>query len=109
MADATISTLLNNNAREIQAAWARDLAAALPTGRGRISAADLEQQTAEFLQLLTSGTANAKGTDIADAAYKPLREFLESISRSRAMQGYNSDEIASFIFSFKNLEITSIS
>jgi rsbT co-antagonist protein RsbR len=101
MADAMIWNVLKKNGKEIQAAWAKDLAAALPTGKGRISAAEVEQQTAEFMKLLTIAAEHAKGADIAAADFKPIRDFLEGVSRSRAMQGFTADETAAFIFSFK--------
>jgi rsbT co-antagonist protein RsbR len=39
--------------------------------------------------------------DLSSAEWTPVREFLEGVSRSRATQGYTSDETATFIFSFK--------
>lgn len=101
MADAMISTVLKKNGKDIQAAWAKDLAATLPTGKGRISAIELEQQTAEFMKLLTAAAEHSNGADIASADFKPLRDFLEGVSRSRALQGFTADETATFIFSFK--------
>jgi rsbT co-antagonist protein RsbR len=101
MVDGTISSVLNKSGNDLQAAWSRNLAAALPTGKGRISAIELEQQTAEFLQLLTTASAHANGADIGASEFKPLREFLEGVSRSRALQGFTSAETATFIFSFK--------
>jgi rsbT co-antagonist protein RsbR len=101
MADGTISTVLKKNGKDLQAAWARELASALPSGKGRISAIELEQQTVEFLKLLTDASEHARGADISAGAFKPLREFLEGVSRSRAQQGFTSDETATFIFSFK--------
>jgi rsbT co-antagonist protein RsbR len=101
MADAMIWTVLKKNGKDIQAAWAKDLAATLPTGKGRISSIELEQQTAEFMKLLTTAAEHSKGGDIAAADFKPIREFLEGVSRSRALQGFTADETATFIFSFK--------
>jgi rsbT co-antagonist protein RsbR len=101
MADAMIWSVLKKNGKEIQAAWAKDLAASLPTGKGRIATTELEQQTAEFMQLLTTAAEHSRGADITAPEFKPLREFLEGVSRSRAMQGFASDETAMFIFSFK--------
>jgi rsbT co-antagonist protein RsbR len=101
MADALISSVLKKNGKEIQAAWTKDLANTLPTGKGRISAVELEQQTSEFLQLLTAAADKAKGSDISSADFKLLREFLDGVSRTRALQGFSSDETATFIFSFK--------
>ncbi|HEX5162716.1 MAG TPA: STAS domain-containing protein [Steroidobacteraceae bacterium] len=101
MADVMISTVLQKSGKELQSAWARDLAAALPSAKGRISAAELEQQTAEFISLLTAATGQSRGTDISAVSFKPLRDFLEGVTRSRALQGFTSDETATFIFSFK--------
>jgi rsbT co-antagonist protein RsbR len=101
MADVLIADVLKKNGRDIQVAWARDLASTLPTGKGRISAVELEQQTIEFLRLLTEAAEHSNGSDIGSATFKPLREFLEGVSRSRALQGFTSDETALFIFSFK--------
>ena len=101
MADGTISSVLKKSGKEIQAAWARELAGTLPSAKGRISAIELEQQTAEFVKLLTDASEHARGADISTTDFKPLREFLEGVSRSRALQGFSSDETATFIFSFK--------
>ncbi|HTU64401.1 MAG TPA: STAS domain-containing protein [Steroidobacteraceae bacterium] len=101
MADATMSNVLKKSGKEIQAGWAKDLAAALPAGKGRISAIELEQQTGEFLKLITAAAEHAKASDITASDFKPVREFLEGVSRSRAAQGFTSDETATFVFSFK--------
>ena len=101
MADGMIFSVLQKSGKELQAAWARDLAAALPSAKGRITPAELEQQTAEFLSLLTDATGQSRGTDISAVSFKPLRDFLEGVTRTRALQGFTSDETATFIFSFK--------
>ncbi len=88
MPDAMLFTVLKKNGKEIQSAWAKDLAAALPTGKGRISAVEVEQQTAEFVRLLSGAAEHSRGSDISSAEFKPLREFLEGVSRSRAQQGF---------------------
>ncbi len=93
--------VLKKSGKEIHAAWARDLAASVSGTRGRISALELEQQTGEFIRLLTTASEHAKGTDLAAPEFKPVRDFLDGISRSRAQQGFSSDETAMFIFSIK--------
>jgi rsbT co-antagonist protein RsbR len=100
MADATMYDLLNKSGRDIQSAWTRDLAN-MQSARGRISANELEQQTSEFVKLLAAVAAHARGGDVSSAEFMPIREFLEGISRSRAQQGFTSDETAAFIFSLK--------
>jgi Anti-anti-sigma regulatory factor (antagonist of anti-sigma factor) len=101
MADATMSNVLKNSGKEIHAAWARDLASGQSGANGRISAAELEQQTSEFINLLTAASEHARGSDISSSDFKPIRDFLEGISRSRVRQGFSSDETAMFIFSIK--------
>jgi rsbT co-antagonist protein RsbR len=101
MADATMSNVLRRSGKEIQANWTRELASAAPGSKGRISPLELEQQTGEFLTLLTTAADQAKSADISSGDFKPLREFLEGVSRSRVAQGFTSDETAAFIFSFK--------
>ena len=101
MADAAISNVLKKSGKEIQANWAKDLANAQSASKGRISAAELEQQAGEFIKLLTETSEHAKASDISSPEFKPIRDFLEGVSRSRVAQGFSSDETASFIFSLK--------
>ncbi len=101
MADITMSNVLKKSGKEIQANWAKDLGSTQSASKGRISAAELNQQSAEFIELLTAASEHAKGNDIAAPEFKQIREFLEGISRSRVAQGFSSDETASFIFSLK--------
>jgi rsbT co-antagonist protein RsbR len=101
MASQLMTKVLEKNSKDLQTAWAKDLAAALPTGKGKISAAEVDQQTTEFLNLLSTAVNHSKGSDISASEFKPIREFLEGITRSRVLQGFTSDETATFIFSFK--------
>jgi rsbT co-antagonist protein RsbR len=101
MADATMSNVLKKSGKEIHANWSKDLAAAQAGSKGRISNAELDQQSAEFIKLLTAASEHARSGDISGAEFKPIREFLEGVSRSRVAQGFSSDETASFIFSLK--------
>jgi rsbT co-antagonist protein RsbR len=101
MADATMSNVFKKNSKQLQANWVKDLAAGSAGAKGRISTAELEQQTAEFLDLLAVASEHAKASDITAPEFRPIREFLEGVSRSRVAQGFSSDETASFIFSLK--------
>ena len=96
-----MSNVLKKSGKEIQANWAKDLASTQTVGKGRISTAELQQQAAEFIKLLTAASEHANASDITAPEFNSLREFLEGISRSRVMQGFSSDETASFIFSLK--------
>jgi len=102
---SSIANVLNTPAKRarLQTEWLRNISAAnARTGSGAISSEELAAQAEEFLRLLGTAVSSSGGSgDVASAAYKPLREFLEGISRSRAGQGFTSSETATFIFSFK--------
>ena len=100
MAGATMSNVLRKSGKEIHAAWAKDLASN-SSSKGRISNSELERQASEFIQLLSIASEHAKSGDISGSEFKPVRDFLEGVSRSRVQQGFSSDETASFIFSLK--------
>jgi rsbT co-antagonist protein RsbR len=61
---------------------------------------ELRTQCTQFLRLLRQGTESAN-LDMDSAAWKPVREFLGDISRSRAQQGFTPSETATFVFSVK--------
>ena len=91
---------LKKYARDIHAGWMSELADGLQLDR-RITEAELSAQTREFLALLQIAVASDGITNLESAPWAPVREFLESISRSRAQQGFSSDETAAFVFSLK--------
>jgi rsbT co-antagonist protein RsbR len=99
-----IASVLKKRGKQLQAEWVKDLGAnATVSTNSRVGIEDLEKQTGQFLQLL-SAAAEAGRTGIGAVAQdKPLREFLESLSRARAQQGFSSAETATFIFSFKRV------
>jgi rsbT co-antagonist protein RsbR len=101
MADATMSNVLKKSGKQIQTDWSKDLARAQSASKGRISAGELEAQSAEFIKLLTEVAEHANASDIGTPEFKAIRDFLDGVSRSRVAQGFSSDETASFIFSLK--------
>ena len=64
--------------------------------------AELQDQSRTLLQNL--GQALRAGADVADikgAAWQDVRDFLASVSQSRARQGFSPSETATFVFSLK--------
>jgi rsbT co-antagonist protein RsbR len=99
-----IANVLKKRGKQLQAEWLKDLAAnAVGGAKSRIGIEELEKQAAQFLQLLGAATESRQAGIGAVTQDKPLREFLESLSRARAQQGYSSAETATFIFSFKRV------
>jgi rsbT co-antagonist protein RsbR len=70
-------------------------------GSGRISEAELRGQCAEFLSGLVEGLAGA-GANIDSPAYGRARQQLNTVSRSRALQGFSPSDTARFVFSLKD-------
>ena len=62
---------------------------------------DLQQQTSDFLQLILEGIRNDSGSNIAAPGWADTRRFLEGLSNSRALLGYDSHQTAYFIFALK--------
>ena len=93
--------LLQQSQAQVQQQWLGELRHVVTSSNGRISDAALQQQTAEFLKLLSEAIGNGGIAAAAAGRATPLRDFLEDLSRSRAVQGFNFDETATFVFSLK--------
>jgi rsbT co-antagonist protein RsbR len=97
-----IGTVLKKRSSEMHAQWLKDLLSdGYRSAHGRVTSEELEQQTREFLQLLTASVQSGREGDSNAPETRALREFLEGLSRTRVQHGYSSAETASFIFSFK--------
>jgi rsbT co-antagonist protein RsbR len=83
----------------LQTEWLSELKKQGTGADHRISESELGQQCRELLQLL--GAAVGTGTDIQEEPWRATREFLERLSRSRAQQGFTSNETATFVLSLK--------
>jgi rsbT co-antagonist protein RsbR len=96
----TVATLVAQNEETILPEWLdlQKKAGLLKTGR--IAEGELAAQSREFLHLLGDSLAKG-GTNVASAAYGPVKDMLGSLSRSRAQQGFSPSETAMFIFSLK--------
>ena len=81
--------------------WLREQLTALSARQDLISEPDLCRQSAEFLALFTPACRSGSLTDINSPEWKPVLDFLASVSRSRAIQGFSPSETATFVFSLK--------
>jgi rsbT co-antagonist protein RsbR len=79
--------------------WLQELKSS-GAGDNRISESDLKNQAGEFLKLFED-PALGDLSDIEVDQALPLRNFLETLSRTRAIQGFTSAQTATFIFSLK--------
>ncbi|HJR17912.1 MAG TPA: STAS domain-containing protein [Gemmatimonadales bacterium] len=81
--------------------WTREQSQTLASQQGRLSEADLREQSREFLSLLRRATQDGDLTNIRGSGWREVLEALSSLSRSRAHQGFTPSQTASFIFSLK--------
>ncbi len=92
--------IIRTRREQLHAQWMDELTRGL-IPNGRISEAELSEQTEEFLRVLAEASSDG-GWEALDAPrLEPLRKFLEEVSRSRAVQGFTSRETAVFVFSLK--------
>jgi rsbT co-antagonist protein RsbR len=92
---------IRKNEPSLLANWTATLDASGASRDSRISHADLEAQTRDFLRVLVAGSATGEGGNATTNEWSEARGFLEKLSRSRAQQGFDSQQTASFIFSLK--------
>jgi rsbT co-antagonist protein RsbR len=98
MAETSVALpqLLKKHETSLLTKWQAELD---KTATKRISPTELQEQTREFLRLLT--TAVVQGTDIDGPSWEGMRGFLEDVSRTRCLQGFSSTETATFLLSLK--------
>ncbi len=94
----TVQAIKNNQA-QLLGEWSRGLEASGATRN--IKEQELQQQTAEFLQLTLDALEGEGGSNIALPAWEKVRQFLERLSASRALLGHDSHQTANFIFALK--------
>ena len=99
MADARARTaeILKTDKNALLDEWMSELRRA--GADQRISDVELKAQANQLLTLIADAAAH--GIDVSGESWRPVREVLEEISRTRAMQGFSSAETATFVFSLK--------
>ena len=86
---------------QLLASWSANLEASGASRDTRIAHTEFEGQTREFLRLLVAGSGTGDAGSLASNEWSETRVFLEKLSRSRALQGFDSAHTAQFIFSLK--------
>lgn len=101
MAALSISTLdaIKSQRSQLLSEWIKGLETNGSTRN--LKENDLQQQTSEFLQGVTTGLENNNGTNINTPGWEETRQFLEKLSHSRALLGHDSHQTANFIFALK--------
>jgi rsbT co-antagonist protein RsbR len=79
--------------------WISYQLSALTLRRDLLKETELRESSRRFLELFAE--AFAASADSAAPAWKPVKDDLAEISRSRALQGFSPSETATFVFSLK--------
>ena len=98
--DRTIAAVRKNE-QTLLARWTQNLEESGATRDARISPQELQGQTREFLRLVVGAAATADAANLDAREWAEMRSFLENLSRSRALQGFDSEHTANFIYSLK--------
>jgi rsbT co-antagonist protein RsbR len=93
----TTAQIFQNDTKGLIGDWLAELRTA--GADSRIAESEVRGQAEEFLGLITAATT--QGLDVASPAWQRVREFLERTARSRALQGFSTEETATFVFSLK--------
>ena len=101
MATTDLAERLRSDETKILAEWVRFQQADLSLRNNLLKAGELEQQTRAFLTLFLEALPTGTSDVISSQAWSGAREFLSTIARSRARQGFTPTETATFVFSLK--------
>lgn len=96
-----IAEMMSRAQSEILAEWVRLQLAQVPRGLSKISEAELRDQSARFLSLLSDALRHGTQYDPKSAQWNDVRTMLGELSRNRATQNFTASEIATFVFSLK--------
>jgi rsbT co-antagonist protein RsbR len=79
--------------------WMDYQLSALTLRRDRVKESDLREMSRRFLDLFSE--AFSISSDASSPSWKPVKEHIAEVTRSRAEQGFSPSETATFVFSLK--------
>ena len=94
--------ILQSSQVQLLADWIKALRSATTShSAAMISDPELQAQCQEVISLLSTAAAAGSLDDLSAEAWRPVKEFLAGLSRSRSRQGFSPSETAMFVLSFK--------
>ncbi len=100
-AGQTVRTILVKYEKEVLAEWLRAQLAATTLRADLMKEGELREQSRDFLSLLRPALESGRLESLDGADWVPVKEFLASVSRTRAQQGFSPTETATFVLSLK--------
>lgn len=95
-----IAEVLEQYEADLLAEWLQDIVGS-SNQRGLLREAELQEECREFLSLFRRAVQQDDLNDIRGTAWRDVRDFLATISRTRSQRGASPSETANFVFSFK--------
>jgi rsbT co-antagonist protein RsbR len=90
---------IRNRQDHILKHWMDYQLSALTLRRDRVKESDLREMSRGFLDLFSE--AFSVSADASSPSWKPVKEHLAEVTRTRAEQGFSPSETATFVFSLK--------
>src|ERR1700732_5126086 len=98
-----LAQLLGWHQGEILKDWVAEQARARGESKGGVKQQDLERQSAEFLSALQEACQRGASDDIDADHWARARDILSDISTEQNRQGATPVQIATFVFSLKQI------
>jgi len=97
-----LTQVLQSAQVQLLADWVKALRATVKSrSSAMISDPELQAQCQEFIALLSAAVASGNLDAIEAEPWRPVKDFLSGVSRSRGRQGFSPSETAMFVMSFK--------
>jgi len=95
-----LAQLVQKHEQDLLKSWIGQQFSALTLRADLMKESELQSQSRQFLQSFI-GALQTNPENVDGPAWSPVKEFLDSVSRSRAIQGFSPSETATFVFSLK--------
>ncbi len=92
--------IIKNHEDGIRSEWLKEMSAAVRRS-DLMTDGEVQSQTRELLAAIVAGAKSGDITNLDAQAWTQAREVLQSISASRARQGFTSSETTTFVLSLK--------
>ncbi|QVL31312.1 STAS domain-containing protein [Telmatocola sphagniphila] len=93
--------ILKHRHEKLLSDWWDELKSQSSISIARNGEEELKAQIERFIALIRQSADAQSLSNLNSANWRPLTEYLQEISRSRAQQGFTSEQTATFIFSLK--------
>lgn len=95
-----LSEIISKNEPEIRKDWMKNMVGSVRR-TDLMNDQELQNQARDLLSGLAEGVRSGETTNLDDPAWSQVRDLMQSISVSRAQQGFTPNETATFVLSLK--------